>query len=199
MSVFRLFLMGLVALFSAPAFAHTGLHIGSGFSSGLAHPFLGLDHLLAMVMVGLWAAQQSGVWQRALPPLVFVGVMALGGYAGGFMTQSGLALPQIETGIAVSVLGLGLLTAFAIRLPALMMLPVIAGFALFHGYAHGAEMPVIFSLTAMWAYLAGMLLATASLHALGYFSARALIDRQGRMVRAAGVLGALSGGLMLLV
>ena len=188
----------LLAFAATPAFAHTGLHIGSGlgggFGSGVAHPFLGLDHLLAMLMVGLWAAQQDRPWQRMLPPVVFVGVMALGGLLAQSTGQTGFVLPQVENGIAVSVLGLGLLTAFAIRLPALLMLPVIAGFALFHGYAHGAEMPVV----TMWTYMVGFVLATASLHAMGYFSARALLEKQGRMVQAAGALGAVSGGLMLL-
>lgn len=183
------FLLALPLLLAAlPASAHTGLHLGSGFASGLAHPFLGLDHLLAMVMVGMWAAQQGSAWQRLLPPLVFVSAMAVGGFLG----EAGIALPQVETGIAVSVLGLGLLTAFAVRLPWGAGVPLIALFALFHGHAHGAEMPAV----ALWSYLPGFILATASLHALGYAGASAL--PQGRWTRTAGFFAAVAGGNLLL-
>lgn len=184
----RSFLLLSLALASAPAFAHTGLHIDGGFGSGLAHPFLGLDHLLAMVLVGLWATQQQGLWQRMAPPLAFVAFMAVGGYLGA----AGMVLPLVETGVALSVLGLGLLTAFAVRLPLVASLAVIGVFSLFHGHAHGAEMPA----AALWAYLPGFILATAALHGLGYFSATRVMD--GRWVRAAGMFSALAGGGMLL-
>ncbi|MEW6676449.1 MAG: HupE/UreJ family protein [Pseudomonadota bacterium] len=175
-------------LASAPALAHTGLHVG-GFASGASHPFMGLDHLLAMVLVGFWAAQQQGPWQRLAPPLAFVGAMALGGYLG----QAGFALLQVETGIALSVLALGLLTAFAVRLPSVASLLVIGGFALFHGHAHGAEMPAV----ALWTYMPGFILATALLHGLGYFSASSLVDSRSVWVRGAGLVSALAGGGML--
>ena len=180
------------SVLSAPAFAHTGLHIGSGFSSGVAHPFLGLDHLLAMVMVGLWAAQQEGVLRRAAPPVAFVLFMAIGGVLG--QTGMGFVLPNVETGIAVSVLGLGLLTAFAVRLPMAATLALISVFALFHGHAHGAEMPAV----ALSTYLAGFVLATALLHAAGFFTASRLLNSQGYVVRSAGLLAALAGGNLLL-
>lgn len=183
-----LFLLPL-ALAAFPALAHTGHGIG-GFASGAAHPFLGLDHLLAMVMVGLWAAQQQDLWRRLAPPLAFVAAMAVGGYLG----QAGVALPQVETGIALSVLGLGLLTAFAVRLPLAASLAVIGGFALFHGHAHGAEMPAV----ALWTYMPGFILSTAALHALGYFSASRALDGRSPWVRGAGLLSAFAGGGMLL-
>lgn len=189
MKIPRIVLPTLALLCSAPVWAHTGLYIGGGFASGVAHPFLGLDHLLAMVMVGLWAAQQQGAWQRMAPPLAFLSCMALGGYLG----QAGVALPQVETGIALSVLGLGLLTAFAVRLPTVLSLVVIGVFALFHGHAHGAEMPAV----ALWTYLPGFILSTALLHGLGYFSAMRLTDSRGRWVRGAGLLAVLAGGGML--
>jgi urease accessory protein len=182
----------LASLLSAPAFAHTGLHLGSGFSSGIAHPFLGLDHLLAMVMVGLWAAQQQGVLRRAAPPVAFVLFMAIGGVLG--QSGVGFVLPNVETGIAVSVLGLGLLTAFAVRLPMAATLALIGVFALFHGHAHGAEMPAV----ALSMYLAGFVLATALLHAAGFFTASRLLNSQGYIVRSAGLLAALAGGTLLL-
>ena len=188
MKTARIVLPSLALLFSAPVWAHTGLHIGGGFASGMAHPFLGLDHMLAMVMVGLWAAQQQGVWQRMVPPLAFVACMALGGYLG----QAGLVLPQVEMGIALSVLGLGLLTAFAVRLPLAASLVVIGVFALFHGHAHGAEMPAV----ALWTYMPGFILSTALLHGLGYFSASRVMHP--RLVQGAGLLSALAGGGLLM-
>lgn len=177
------------ALVALPAFAHTGLHLGVGFGSGLAHPFLGLDHLLAMVLVGLWAAQQQGAAQRMAPPLVFIACMALGSYLG----ESGLAIPRVEEGVALSVLGLGLLAAFAVRLPLFASLSVIGAFALCHGQVHGSEMPVV----ALWTYIPGVLLATALLHGLGYYSASRLMDNRSRWVRAAGMLAAIAGGGLL--
>ena len=141
-----------------------------------------------MVMVGLWAAQQQGAWQRMAPPLAFVSAMAVGGYLG----QVSFALPQVETGIALSVLGLGLMTAFAVRLPLAASLAVIGVFALFHGHAHGAEMPVV----SLWTYMPGFILSTAVLLGLGYFSATRVMD--GRWVRGAGLLAALAGGGMLM-
>lgn len=192
MKISRIILSMLALLLSAPVWAHTGVHLGSGLGAGFAHPFLGLDHLLAMVLVGLWATQQQGQWQRMAPPLAFVAFMAVGGYLGA----AGMALPLVETGIALSVLGLGLLTAFAVRLPPAASLAVIGVFALFHGHAHGAEMSVLTPAVALWTYLPGFIFATAGLHGLGYFSATRLMD--GRWVRAAGMFSALAGGGMLL-
>ncbi|MEW5892856.1 MAG: HupE/UreJ family protein [Pseudomonadota bacterium] len=172
------------ALLPGLAWAHT--EAGGHFSlfTGFAHPFLGADHLLAMLMVGLWAAQQQG-WQRALPPLVFVGFMALG----SGLAYLGLTLPALETGIALSVLALGLFAAFAVRLPALVSLVVIAGFAVLHGHAHGIELPLASSA----AYLPGYLAATALLHGIGYAFASRLVPAQGRIARAAGGATAVTG------
>ncbi len=141
------------------AHAHTGAGSTHGLTSGFAHPILGLDHLLAMVAIGLWAAQTGGRALWAIPA-TFVGVMALGGALG----IAGVAVPFIEPGILVSVLLLGLLIALAVRLPLAAALPLVGLFALFHGAAHGDEMPPDASgLT----YAAGFLLATAALHAAG--------------------------------
>jgi len=194
MKTSRIIPAAVALMLSAPAWAHTGLHIGSGFSSGLAHPFIGLDHLLAMVMVGLWAAQQQGAWQRMAPPLAFVSCMAIGGYLG----QSGVGLPHVETGIALSVLGLGLMTAFAVRLPLAASLALISVFSLFHGHAHGAEMPLMGAGIALWSYMPGFILSTALLHGLGYFSATRLADSRSPWVRGAGLVSALVGGGMLM-
>jgi urease accessory protein len=149
----------LLTIFFLPtlAQAHPGLPGHThGFTNGLAHPLTGLDHICAMVAVGLWAAQRGG---RALwaVPLAFVSVMALGGMLG----MAGGAFPFVETGIATSVLILGVLIAASVRLPLLMSILIVGVFALFHGFAHGAEMPATAS---GLAYGMGFILATASLH-----------------------------------
>ncbi|MEW5768803.1 MAG: HupE/UreJ family protein [Pseudomonadota bacterium] len=182
-------LLPLIALScAAPAWAHPGTQLGNGLPAGLAHPFLGLDHLLAMLLVGVWASQQTGAWQRLAPPLAFVACMAAGGYLGA----AGLALPHVEAGIAVSVLGLGLLTALAARLPLAASLALIGAFALCHGHAHGAEMPAV----ALWSYLPGFILSTALLHGLGYLGASRVT--RPAWVRGAGLASALVGGGLLL-
>jgi urease accessory protein len=138
--------------------AHPG-HDVTGFSHGFAHPLGGLDHLLAMLAVGLWAAQMGGRARWAVPA-TFVTVMSLGGMLG----MMGLHLPMVESGIAASVLVLGLLIALSARLPLAAAMPLVGLFALFHGYAHGAEMPASVS---GFEYAAGFVLATAGLHAAG--------------------------------
>jgi len=151
----------LAALLALPAVAqaHPGHGLAQGFAPGFAHPLLGLDHELAMIAIGLWAAQAGG---RALwaVPATFVGVMALGGALG----MAHVSVPFIEPGIAASVLVLGLLIAFAVRLPMVAAVPLVALFAIFHGHAHGAEMPETASGAA---YGIGFLLATAALHGAG--------------------------------
>ena len=161
------------------------------FATGLGHPLTGLDHVLVMVAVGLWAAQSGGraLW---LVPLTFVLTMAAGG-ALGFM---GIQLPMVESGIAGSVLILGILVALASRLSLAASTALVGLFAIFHGYAHGAEMAVESS--ALWFSL-GFMLATAILHGAGI--GIALVARQGmtaRLVRAGGVAIA-AGGVLLLV
>lgn len=147
----------LLLLASGTALAHPG-H-GGGLTAGLAHPYTGLDHMLAMLAVGLWAAQQSAKDALWKIPLAFVSVMALGAVMG----MAGLPLPQVEAGIAASVVVLGLLVAFSLRLPTGAGMAMVGAFALFHGFAHGAEAP----LGSLAAFATGFVLATASLHGLG--------------------------------
>lgn len=151
----------LAFLLICPALAHANPGAGHahGFSDGALHPLLGLDHLLAMIAVGLWAAQLGGraIWAV---PASFVGVMVFGGLAGA----AGWSLPMVEAGILVSVFLLGLLVAFAVRLPAWAGALLVGAFALFHGHAHGTEMPAAAS---GWLYAAGFVFATAALHAVG--------------------------------
>src|SRR3954453_681452 len=122
--------------FTGAAAAHSGHADAGGFTHGFMHPLGGLDHVLAMVAVGLYAALLGGraLW---LVPATFVGVMALGGALG----VAGYPLPYTEIGIALSVAVLGLAVALRISLPTLAAMALAGGFALFHGQAHGAEMP----------------------------------------------------------
>lgn len=175
-------LVGLPAL----AHAHPAGSAAFGLFAGMAHPLGGLDHLAAMVAVGLWAAQQGGraAW---LLPTTFVFVMALGGVLG----MADAAVPVAETGILLSLLGLGALLAFAIRLPLWLSAAIVAAFALCHGYAHGAELPPDVSGIG---YATGFLLVTAALHALGFGAARfAQYNGRAGWLRFAGAAIALSG------
>jgi urease accessory protein len=154
-----LFVIALLA--PAIASAHPGMPGHShGFANGFIHPLSGLDHLLAMTAVGLWAAQRGG---RALwmVPTAFVSVMALGGMLG--MAGPG-QIPLIDQAIAASVLVMGIFIATAARISLKASVAIIGLFALFHGYAHGAEMPATAS---GLAYGLGFILATALLHLVG--------------------------------
>lgn len=149
----------LLAAAASPALAHTGAGATHGFASGLAHPFLGVDHLGAMVAVGLWAGLVGGraVWAW---PLAFVATMI----AGALLGLHDVRLPGVEAGIAASLLLLGLAVAFKAPLPVLAGVSLCGVFALFHGHAHGLEMPTIVGPVP---YVAGFALATAALHGAG--------------------------------
>jgi urease accessory protein len=176
----RLFPLLAVLLLPTLAQAHPGIPGHThGFANGLAHPLTGLDHICAMVAVGLWAAQRGGraLW---LVPSVFVSVMILGGALG----MASVPVPFVEPGIAASVLVLGVLIAAAVRLPLPVSAVLVGVFAIFHGYAHGAEMPASAS---GLAYGLGFVAATASLHLLGI--GLGLLARRfasARLVRYAG-------------
>jgi len=170
---------GLILLPSM-AFAHPG-HGTSGLVSGLSHPLFGLDHLLAMVAVGLCAAKLGGT-ARWLLPVLFVSIMVLG----GGVAIAGMHLPGVELGIVASVIVLGMLLIFArsgAKVPAALL---VSGFALFHGYAHGAEMPAAAGAAT---YALGFAFATAALHGLGLLGGQWLQARHWQ--RAVQVLGAL--------
>src|SRR5207237_10558291 len=125
-----------IALFmTTPALAH-GIEGTGGFLAGLSHPIFGPDHVVAMVAVGLWGAflGAPAIW---LLPIVFPLVMA----AGGALGIIGLPLPAVETGIAASAVILGLMVALAARPPLWSAVALVGGFAIFHGYAHGKELP----------------------------------------------------------
>lgn len=171
-------------LVPALAFAHPG-HGDNGLVAGISHPVGGLDHLLAMIAVGLWAAQQKGAARWALP-CTFVGTMLIGGILG----FEGLDLPGLESGIATSVFALGLAVALAVRPPLFMAVAATAIFALFHGVAHGLELP---EMSSPWAYATGFIAATAVLHAAGYAVVRLLPTAAAPLVRVAGAISAAAG------
>ena len=177
----RLALALTFALVPTLAHAHPGHGAGTaGIGWGLAHPFTGLDHILAMIAVGLWAVQLG---KRALwvLPMSFVIAMATGAALG----MSGANLPFVEPAILASVIGLGALVAFATRLPLGASAAFVAAAALFHGQAHGSEIPANASgfLTA-----AGFIFSTAALHATGIIGGLVLQHTaQQRVLRAAGV------------
>lgn len=146
-------LMGLALLLAAPAaFAHPG-HAVPGLGAGLLHPLLGIDHLLALVGAGLWAAQLGGAARRWVPA-GFLAALA----AGLAMGAGGVALPGVEPGIAASVLVFGVLVAGGARLPARVGVALSSAFALFHGYAHGVELPAGGEIAA---YIAGLVMSSA--------------------------------------
>ncbi len=174
--------------FFLPSLAHAHVGVGDavGFAHGIGHPLRGLDHILAMVAVGLWAAQYSGRARWTIPA-TFVFVMAFGGLLG----TMGILVPFVEPGIFLSVLVLGVLVAAAVRLPLFASALIVGLFAIFHGHAHGVEMPAN---TSGFAYGAGFALATAFLHALGI--GVALLARrlgQSNLARLSGGVIAISG------
>ncbi|MEM6906954.1 MAG: HupE/UreJ family protein [Pseudomonadota bacterium] len=141
------------------ALAHATGHTGDGLVSGLMHPIAGPDHLVAMVAVGLWGAQLGRPLIYALP-LAFPMIMAVGGLIG----VAGIAVPGVELGIALSALVLGLVVALAFRAPLWLALALVSAFALFHGVAHGYELPDAASPVA---YGVGFMVATGLLHLAG--------------------------------
>jgi urease accessory protein len=176
---------------AAPAFAHTeGGDAGAGFVSGFLHPIGGWDHVVAMVAVGLWGAflGRPAVW---LLPIVFPLVMAFGGALGVL----GVPLPGVEIGIAASAIVLGAMVALAVKPPLWVAAVIVGAFAIFHGHAHGTELPDAASPVA---YSLGFVIATGLLHAAGI--GIALITRwpQGAtLVRACGAVIAALGAVFL--
>ena len=191
----KVILVGLtLASMVGAAEAHTGVGSTIGFTHGFLHPLSGIDHMLAMIAVGLFAARLGGraLW---LVPCAFVAMMAVGGFLG----INGVEVPFVEIGIAASVLVLGAAVAFDFSIPTAAAMALVGFFAIFHGHAHGAEMPqTADGLT----YGIGFILATALLHVVGIslgLSIAHLATKQGSSwsMRVAGAAMALAGvGLM---
>lgn len=175
----------------APALAHTGLEHAGSFASGFAHPWTGLDHVLALLAVGLWAGLTGG---RALWawPAAFVSAML----AGGVLGMAGAQVPLVEPGMLASLVVLGLLVLTAARLPVALGAALVALFAVLHGHAHGAELP---GGTAAAAYAAGFTLATALLHAIGIAIACAPRNAPGTLIVRVGGAAVAAVGVALAV
>lgn len=186
-----MFFVVVLAMVALPAVAHPG-HAAdaSPLLAGLAHPFSGLDHLLAMASIGLWAALLGGraVWR--VPAMFLIGTVA------GFgLALAGVGVPAVEPGIAASVLVLGVLVAWAVRLPLVASMGVAALFGLFHGQAHGSEL-----MGAVLGFGSGFVAATAMLHLSGLAVARIGGGGRGRVLLVRGMGGAVAlSGMALLV
>jgi urease accessory protein len=184
--VYTLAVTTLLLAFASTASAHEGAGITGGFISGFMHPVLGWDHVAAMVAVGLWGAflGNPSIW---VLPVVFPLVMAFGGALG----VMGVPIPAVETGIAASAVVLGAMVAFAVRPPIWVAALIVGAFAIFHGHAHGTELP---NAANALAYSIGFVIATGLLHLTGI--AFGLIVRwpAGKIaVQAGGGLIALAG------
>lgn len=182
-------LTAILALAAGPALAHTGVGHTHGFVSGFSHPVGGLDHVLAMVTVGLLAATLGGraLW---LVPASFVGMMV----AGGMLGMAGVDVPFVELGIVGSVVMLGAAVALARPWPLALAMAMVGLFAVFHGHAHGAEMP---GDAGAASYALGFALATALLHGAG-IGLGLLLGRYPTVTRLAGSAVAVAGvGLLL--
>ena len=176
----------LLAAAATPALAHTGADLSGSFASGFIHPLFGLDHVVAMVAVGLWGAflGAPAIW---LLPVVFPLVMAAGGAAGVL----GAPLPAVELGIAISALALGLAVAGAARPPLWLAAVVVGVFAVFHGHAHGTELPDAANPVS---YAVGFVIATGLLHLAGIGLGLAARWPAGRVaIRTGGGVIALAG------
>jgi urease accessory protein len=155
--------------------------------AGVSHPFSGADHMLAMVAVGLWAAQIGGR-AKWIVPGAFVSMMAVG----FLLALSGVSLPFVEPAILASVVGLGLLVTLAVRVPLALSAIVASVFALFHGHAHGHELGTAAALS----FGAGFMIATTVLHAIGIGIGMTVSSRHAVIARVLGVATALGGAAL---
>jgi len=181
-------LMGMI--FTPLAQAHIVTTETMGLLSGVVHPLTGADHVLAAVAAGIWAAVSGGSRARSVIA-AFLGMLSLGAVAG----FAGASLGLVEPVIALSVTTLGVLIALRVSLPGLVAPAVAGGFALFHGYAHAAGLPMMAG--SAW-YLLGLLMATSLLLGSGVVSGRWLVKSESRIpLRLAGGFVALIGSLLL--
>ena len=181
----------LALIAAGTASAHVGHEASTGgMLAGLLHPLTGMDHLLALLAIGLWSARQSRPLGRAVP-----GLAALGMLLGAGLAWAGLSLPGVESGIALSVLLAGVLLAGLVPMPAGINAVLVVAFLVFHGQAHAAEMPFGASLAA---YLAGFLLTTLGIGQFGRSVGQVLLHRVPYLDRVVGGLVALAGGMLVI-
>ena len=189
------FLALVAAALPLAASAHVGVdgaaHHSAGFAQGFLHPFTGLDHLAAMVGVGLWSALVArGARDLVWAPLGFAAMLLVGALLG----LAGTQVPAVEPMIAASLLVIGLLVVTRLRLPGPVAAAVVGAFAVFHGVAHGHELAAD---TGAATAIAGMVLATVLLHAAGIAAGWMLRQCSAWLPRVAGVAVALFGATLL--
>ncbi|MES1964781.1 HupE/UreJ family protein [Psychrobacter sp. AH5] len=172
------------------AFAHPGHSepVSNGFLSGLLHPLMGLDHLLAMGAIGFWSIRQNTTMKRGTPLFVIGGMIAGAGIA-----WMGVSLAGIETGIAMSVLLVGVLIATLAKLPTAVGGTLVALFMVAHGYAHGTEMA---QGSSMLLYMSGFVIATLAITFVGRGLGALMLKADNRMTRALGGVVAVIGGVL---
>jgi urease accessory protein len=184
---FKSALTTLVLLALSTAQAHDGHHHSLSFMTGLLHPFTGMDHLTAMLLVGVWSAvAMRPVW---FAPLAFMALLMVGAVWGA----DGVSMPAVEPMVAVSLLVLGLLLWRAQKLSLVQTFGLIGGFAFFHGLAHGQELGG----PNQWSALLGMLLGTAVLHLTGMLLGQRLWVQHRWLQRGTGLASAALGSLLL--
>ncbi|SNZ19196.1 HupE/UreJ family protein [Cohaesibacter gelatinilyticus] len=188
----RLILTLAATLVASPAFAHLDPEAHGSLAAGLSHPIFGLDHVLAMIAVGLWAASLGGKDAIWFLPSAFVAAMI----AGFMAALTGLSLPFVEPTILLSVFALGLAVAFALKLPLHIASGIVALFGLFHGFAHGGEL----GSAGVLAFGIGFALSTALLHILGVavaFGTKRILSGE-KILKALGWITA-AGGFWIII
>lgn len=184
--LFSIVLTAVILASPSASLAHEATGVAGGFVSGFTHPFFGWDHVVAMVAVGLWGAflGPPAIW---LLPIVFPLIMAVGASLG----IVGVPIPAVEVGIAASAVVLGLLVVMAAKPPLWIAVLIVGTFAIFHGHAHGTELP---QAAEPLAYAIGFVIATGLLHLIGILFGVAAGSAIGRVaVRAAGAVIAAVG------
>ncbi|MEO9522129.1 MULTISPECIES: HupE/UreJ family protein [Marinobacter] len=186
----RLLMAAGLLMTATTAAAHTGHggHAENGFLSGLLHPMLGLDHLLAISAIGFWSVRQSTTMKNATPLFVTGGMILGAGLAWGAMS-----LPGVETGITFSVLVAGILIATLAKMPTAIGGTLVGAFMLFHGFAHGTEMPAGATLAA---YLAGFSIATLAITFVGRGFGDLMLRADSRFSRVVGGVLAVAGAYL---
>ena len=186
----KLLLIAGLMMTATLAIAHPGHgeQVSNGFLSGFLHPMMGLDHLLAMGAVGFWSIRQNTTMKRGTPLFVVGGMIV-----GASLAWAGVSLAGIETGIAMSVLLVGVLIATLAKLPTAIGGTLVALFMVAHGYAHGTEMTQGSSLLL---YMAGFVVATLAITFVGRGLGTMMLKADNRITRALGGVVAIIGGVL---
>ena len=189
--IYKFLFATLFVTYSIPSYAHEDAGAAGGVIAGFSHPFLGADHMLAMIAVGIWGAF-LGKPLMVILPMIFPVMMTVGAALG----MASIPFPPVEIGIAISVIALGMLILTATRFVPIAACTVVVIFALFHGYAHGTELPATADPVG---YSAGFVLATGLLHLGGIALGMLKNLRFGEIgLRAVGAATAAAGGLFLI-